>query len=257
MPLNLTAIYTIWLREMIRFFRAKSRVIASFSMPLFFLVFLGLGFNSSFKFSGLTPGIDYIDFLAPGIIGMALLFDSLSSGLSVLMDKQFGFLKEIMVAPVDRLSIVIGKTLGGTTTALIQGLIILIVASLIGFEVKEVSGLLSSLVFMVLISVSFVGIGMIFASKIDDMHGFQLITRLVAFPVFLLSGAFFPSTNLPTWLRYLHYINPLSYGVDGLRFCLIGTSQFPPIQDLFVLLGFCIFTMVSGTYFFSIVEVEG
>jgi len=256
MKLCFNAIYTIWLREMTRFFRAKSRVIGSLAMPLFFLVILGSGFNASVRFSDMPAEIDYIDFLAPGIIGMALLFDSISSGLTVLMDKQFGFLKEIMVAPVNRFSIVIGKTAGGVTTALIQGIAILLISFVIGVKITGFVGFLSAMVFMILISVSFVCLGLIFASKMEDMHGFQLITRLFAFPVFLLSGAFFPSENLPVWLQYLTYMNPLTYGVDGLRHCLIGITQFSVTLDLLVLVCFCTLMIILSTYFFNGIEVD-
>ena len=256
MKLYFNAIYTIWLREMTRFFRAKSRVIGSLAMPLFFLVILGSGFNASVRFSDMPSEIDYIDFLAPGIIGMALLFDSISSGLTVLMDKQFGFLKEIMVAPVDRFSIVIGKTAGGVTTALIQGILILLISFVIGVKIPGFVGFLSAIVFMILIAVSFVCLGLIFASKMEDMHGFQLITRLFAFPVFLLSGAFFPSENLPVWLQYLTYMNPLTYGVDGLRHCLIGITQFSVTLDLLVLVCFCTLMIILSTYFFNGIEVD-
>ena len=256
MKLYFNAIYIIWLREMTRFFRAKSRVIGSLAMPLFFLVILGFGFNASIRFSDIPPEIDYIDFLAPGIIGMALLFDSISSGLTVLMDKQFGFLKEIMVAPVDRFSIVIGKTAGGVTTALIQGILILLISLVIGVKITGFVGFLSAMVFMILIAVSFVCLGLIFASKMEDMHGFQLITRLFAFPVFLLSGAFFPLENLPVWLQYLTYMNPLTYGVDGLRHSLIGITQFSVTLDLLVLVCFSTLMIILSTYFFSGIEVD-
>jgi ABC-2 type transport system permease protein len=217
MKLYFNAIYIIWLREMTRFFRAKSRVIGSLAMPLFFLVILGFGFNASIRFSDIPPEIDYIDFLAPGIIGMALLFDSISSGLTVLMDKQFGFLKEIMVAPVDRFSIVIGKTAGGVTTALIQGILILLISLVIGVKITGFVGFLS---------------------------------------VFLLSGAFFPSENLPVWLQYLTYMNPLTYGVDGLRHSLIGITQFSVTLDLLVLVCFCTLMIILSTYLFSGIEVD-
>ena len=256
MTLSFNAIYIIWLREMVRFFRAKSRVIASLAMPFFFLIFLGLGFNAAVEFSDIPPGIAYIDFLAPGIIGMTLLFDSIGSGLFVIWDKQFGFLKEIMVAPVDRFSIVAGKILGGVTTALMQGVLILLIASAIGVKFTGLTGFLSSIVFMVLIAVSFVALGLVFASKIEDMQGFQLITRLFAFPVFLLSGAFFPPDNLPVWLQYLTYINPLTYGVDGLRYCLIGITHFSVTLDVLVLVCFSTLMIILSTYLFSGIEVD-
>ena len=256
MKLNFTAIYTIWLREMKRFARAKSRVFGAVAMPLFFLLFLGMGFKAAFNFSGMPPGIDYVDFLAPGIIGMALLFESIMSGMSVLWDRQFGFLKEIMVAPVSRVSIVLGKTAGGMTTALIQGIIILLIAVGIGLKVKGTFGVLLSLVFMVLIATSFVSLGLIFTSIMRDMQGFQLIMRLLTFPLFILSGAFFPLERLPIWLKSLSYINPLTYGVDGMRYCLIGMTEFSLALDLFVLVCFCTVMICLSTYLFRNVEVD-
>ena len=256
MKLNFTAIYTIWLREMKRFARAKSRVFGAVAMPLFFLLFLGMGFKAAFRFSDLPSGIDYVDFLAPGIIGMALLFESIMSGMSVLWDRQFGFLKEIMVAPVSRVSIVLGKTAGGMTTALIQGIIILLIAVGIGVKVKGIFGVLLSLVFMVLIATSFVSLGLIFTSIMRDMQGFQLIMRLLTFPLFILSGAFFPLERLPIWLKSLSYINPLTYGVDGMRYCLIGMTEFSLALDLFVLVCFCTFMICLSTYLFRNVEVD-
>ena len=256
MKLNFTAIYTIWLREMKRFARAKSRVIGSGLMPLFFLLFLGMGLRASFKFSGLPSGIDYMDFLAPGIIGMALLFDSIMSGMSVLWDRQFGFLKEIMVTPVNRVSIVLGKTIGGMTTALIQGIFILLVAVGIGLKVKGISGVLLSLIFMVLIATAFGCLGLAFASIINDIQGFQLIMRLFTFPLFILSSALFPLEHLPLWLKYLSYINPLTYGVDGLRYSLIGMAHFSLTLDLIVLVCFCTLMICLSAYLFRRVEVD-
>lgn len=254
--IDFSAIYTIWLREMKRFFRARSRLIGSLGMPLFFLLFLGMGFDAAFKFSGLPPGIDYMTFLAPGIIGMVLLFNSITSGLSVIWDRQFGFLKEIMVTPVSRVSIVLGKTLGGMTTALLQGFLILAIALGIGFKIKGVLGFLSSVLCMILIATSFVCLGLIFASLINDMQGFHLIVSLFTFPIFILSSALFPLERLPLWLKYLTYLNPLTYGVDGLRYSLIGMAHFSLTLDLFVLVCFCIFMIGLSAYFFRSVAVD-
>ncbi|MDI6885687.1 MAG: ABC transporter permease [archaeon] len=215
-----------------------------------------MGFDAAFKFSNMPPGITYIAFLAPGIIGMVLLFNSITSGLSVIWDRQFGFLKEIMVTPVSRVSIVLGKTLGGMTTALLQGFFILLIAVGIGFKIKGVLGFLSSVLCMILIATSFVCLGLIFASLINDMQGFHLIVSLFTFPIFILSSALFPLERLPLWLKYLTYLNPLTYGVDGLRYSLIGMAHFSLTLDLFVLVGFCTFMIGLSTYFFRSVEVD-
>jgi ABC-2 type transport system permease protein len=255
MKISLVAIYTIWLREMKRFVRAKSRVIAGLATPFFFLAFLGFGFNASFVFPGMPPGLNYVDFLAPGIVAMVLLFSSMFAGISVLWDRQFGFLKEIMVAPVSRTSIVLGRIAAGVTTGVLQAVAILLLSILMGFSVLSFAGVLVSLVFIILISSSFVAVGLAFASRMEDMQGFQIIMNFFIMPVFLLSGALFPLNNLPAWLAALSYINPLTYGVDGLRSSLIGIAQLPIALDFGILLAFCILMIGIGTYLFSKTEI--
>jgi len=221
--INLTAVYVLWLREMKRYFRAKSRILGSLAIPFFFLAFLGLGFNRM-AVPGVAGSLNYIRYLVPGIVGMSLLFQSVFAGLSVLWDREFGFLKEIMVAPVSRVSIVLGRIAGGMTTALVQGLLVLAVSFLVGFRIASVPGILLALLFMVLVSTSFIGLGLIFASRIKDMQGYSIIMNFVVFPLFFLSGALYPLGNLPSWLRVLSYFDPLTYGVDGLRGALINIS---------------------------------
>lgn len=252
--INLLAIYTLWLREMKRFFRAKSRVVGSLGMPFFFLLFLGKGFSRA-RLPGIPPGVDYVNYLTPGIIGMILLFGSMFAGISVLWDRQFGFLKEVMVTPVSRTSIVIGRVAGGVTMALFQGVLVLVAGLAMGLK-TGVFGVLTSLVFMVLISTAFVGLGLAFASKMDDMHGFQLIMNFLMFPLFFLSGALFPITELPSGVAILSYLDPLTYGVDALRGTLIGTSQFSLVLDTTILLGSCAVMVGLGAYLFEGVEVD-
>jgi len=252
--MNFTAIYVLWLREMKRFLRAKSRIIGMLAMPLLFLAFLGIGF-SNVSIPGMTEGIDYIHFLVPGIIGMGMLFTSMFAGISLLWDREFGFLKEVMIAPVDRLSIVLGRIAGGTTTSLIQGILILIISLIAGFKIISTGHFLFSILlavmFMALISMTFIGLGLIFASKMRDMQGFNLIMNFVIFPVFFLSGAIFPLQNIPESIRYISYADPLTYGVDGLRYALIGTSVLPVIIDLIVLACFSLAMVALGAYFFE------
>ncbi len=245
-----TAIQVLWLREMKRFLRAKSRIIGALAMPVFFLAFLGMGFNRM-AVPGLEGGVEYIRFLVPGILGMSLLFSSTFGGLSVLWDREFGFLKEIMVAPVSRISIVLGRIAGGITTALIQSMLLLIISLFMGFRIDSVLSLLLALVFMILISVTFLGLGLVFASKMRDMQGFSIVMNFVIFPLFFLSGALYPLENLPPWLRILGYADPLTYGVDGLRGVLIGVSAFPILMDLGMMLLFSLLMIVLGAYFFE------
>ena len=248
--INITAIYVLWLREMKRFIRAKSRVIGSLAMPLFFLAFLGMGLGNM-SIPGVSKSVDYIHFLVPGVLGMTMLFTSMFAGISVLWDREFGFLKEIMVAPVSRVSIVIGRIVGGTTTSILQGILILGISILMGFKISGISAFLLSVVFMLFISSTFIGLGLIFASRMKDMQGFSLIMNFVIFPLFFLSGALFPLENLPTWLRYVSYIDPLTYGVDGLRGVLINVSSFSVLFDLSVLIAFSALMTLLGAYFFE------
>jgi len=244
------AIYVLWLRELKRFVRAKSRVVGALAMPLFFLAFLGLGFRKM-MIPGVSGGVGYVNFLVPGILGMSLLFSSTFGGLSVLWDKEFGFLKEIMVAPVSRVSIVLGRLAGGVTTSLVQGISILGVSFLWVLKSTRFLSLPLAIVFMALISSSFLGLGLIFASKMKDMQGFNIVFNFVIFPLFFLSGALYPLENFPVWLRYISYIDPLTYGVDGLRGVLIGVSSFPVLFNLVMMIVMSLIMIFLGAYFFE------
>jgi ABC-2 type transport system permease protein len=186
---------------------------------------------------------------------MILLFGSMFAGISVLWDRQFGFLKEVMVTPVSRTSIVLGRVAGGVSMALFQGVLVLIAGLFMGLK-TGLFGIISSLVFMFFISAAFVGLGLAFASKMDDMHGFQLIMNFLMFPLFFLSGALYPITELPGWVLTLSYLNPLTYGVDALRGTLLGVSQFSLLTDIIVLIGFSIAMVWFGAYLFEGVEVD-
>ncbi|MCK5258416.1 MAG: ABC transporter permease, partial [Thermoplasmatales archaeon] len=212
--------------------------------------------GSGFRVATFAGVDDYLSFLAPGIIAMAILFSSMFTGISVLWDKQFGFLQEVLVAPVSRFSIIIGRTLGGATVALIQGFIILLIALGLGVKISGVFGLLLTFVFMILIAFTAVGFGLVLASKMEDFQGFQLIMNLLIMPLLFLSSAFFPVTANPT-MKTISSFNPLFYMVDGLRGSLItGTATVnPPLLDLLVVLVVCIIMMGLGSYFFSKSEV--
>jgi ABC-2 type transport system permease protein len=246
---SFTAIYVLWLRELKKFIRSKARIIGSLTTPLLFLAGLGLGFSGT-----KVPGIEatsYLQFLTPGIVGMSLLFSSTFAGLTLLLDREFGFLKEIMVAPVDRISIVLGRTAGGLTTGLIQALLILLVALVAQKELISVAALLLSIVFIILTSCTFIGIGLIFASMMRDTQGFNLVVNFLIFPLFFLSGALYPINNLPNWLKSISLIDPLTYGVDGLRGAMIGASHFSLFLDFIVLAVFSTVTVFLGAYFFE------
>lgn len=212
----------MWLREMLRFWRSKSRIIGALATPLFFLVILGAGFSSSFNLQG--GGAFNKSYLAPGLIGMAVLFSSMMGGVSIIWDREFGFLKEILIAPVSRFFVALGKAVGSVTTAMIQGVLIMIVAWLIGVEYVSIPGVLGGVAVMFILGIGFIGLGISVASRIESHEGFQMVMSFLTMPLVLLSGAFFPISNLPSWLSVLVYANPLTYGVEALRYCLLGSS---------------------------------
>ncbi len=247
MNTELTAIYFMWKRELIRFFRSKSRILGSLGMPFFFLAVLGTGLK--------LPGMqeNYLEFLAPGILGMVLLFGSISSGIIVLMDRQFGFLKETLVAPVKRISIVVGNSLGGATTVVFQGLLMLIIALFLGVNIN-IAHLPYAILLMMGISASFVALGIAIASLMDDMHGFQLIMNFLVMPMFFLSGALFPLSAAPDVVRYISYIDPLTYAVEALRYVLVGHSIMPLPVSLGVLGLFFALSASAAVYLFNKIE---
>lgn len=245
-------IYTIWLRSMKRYIRSKSRIVGSISMPLFFLLFLGFGLNSVVQLPGM--GENYISFLIPGMVAMSVLFTSVFSGIQIIWDKQFGFLKETLVAPVSRLEIMLGQTAGGATTGFIQGVLILILSVFIGLKSENIPGFFIAFGFMALIGIAFTAFGIAIASKMEDMTGFQLIMNFVIFPIFGLSGALFPISSLPAYLAPITYIDPLTYGVEGIRYGLTGVSQINPLMSFAVLGGFTVAMTISGAYLFRTIK---
>jgi ABC-2 type transport system permease protein len=250
---EIEAIYVMWLRQMKRFLRFKSRLISMLVQPLFFLFIFGSGFGGV-QFPGLE-NISFIHYFAPGIITMAILFSSMFTGISVLWDKQFGFLQEVLVAPISRLSIIIGRTLGGASIALIQGFIILLIAVFLGTPISSPLGLLLAIIFMVLIAIAAVGFGLILASKMNDFQSFPLIMNLVVMPLLFLSSAFFPVTENTT-LRVIASVDPLFYMVDGLRGSLVGTAYIhPPLINLIIVLVICIIMLSLGSYLFNRSEI--
>jgi ABC-2 type transport system permease protein len=245
-------IYILWLRQLKRYFRSKSRIIGSLGQPLLFLLAFGFGFGSIYQKAG--EG-NYIQFLVPGIIAMSILFTAVFSGIEIIWDKQFGFLKETLVAPVSRLEIMIGRTLGGATVAVFQGLIVLVISILVGFKVPNVDMLLMALIFMILIAILFTALGTAIASVLEDMQGFQLIMNFLVMPLFFLSGALFPIQGLPKTIEVVTSLNPLSYGIDGLRGALTNSIHFGFMTDLLVLGVIAITLTAIGSYLFSKIQI--
>ncbi len=249
MKKSLRVVHTLWLREMLRFKRSKSQIIGSLAMPLLFLMVLGPAFSSSFQIPGLQ--LNYMEFLAPGIIGMTVLFPSMMGGVSIIWDREFGFLKEILISPASRFFVALGKALGGVTAAMIQGISIMIIAGIFGVKYTSWFGALLSIPVMLIIGLGFIGLGIAFASKIDSHEGFQMVMSFIMMPIFFLSGAMFPIDKIPVWLQFLAYIDPLTYGIDALRYLLTGYSILNPVLDFAVSTGFALLTLWIGAYLFE------
>ncbi|WP_049926939.1 ABC transporter permease [Halopiger goleimassiliensis] len=247
------AIYGLWLRDVKRFLRTPSRIVGALSMPLLFLVFLGYGFEGA-AIPGLPEDVGYIEFLVPGIVGFTMMFGASFAGLSILSDRDVGFLKEILVSPASRTSIVLGRIAGGSTTAFVQGVLILVFAVPLGFRFVSFFSLPLAFVFLVLIAVTFVGFGIALASQFRDSEGFMLIVQFIIFPLFFLSGAVFPISGLPGPVQYLAYVNPLTYGVDGLRAVLIGSSSYSVLLDAGLLALSSVAMVALGAALFERVE---
>lgn len=247
-----TILYMLWLRQLKRYVRSRARMIGSLGQPLLFLVALGFGLGPTFQKAGQG---NYLQFLTPGIISMSVLFMAIFSGIEVIWDRQFGFLKETLVAPVPRFVIMLGRTLGGATVATIQGLIVFSISFISGFRPISVPGAMMSLGFMITTALLFTALGTAIASKLEDMHAFQLIMNFLVMPLFFLSGALFPLDNLPPILNVLTHINPLTYGVDGIRGTLTGMNHFGLGFDITVLLSAAFVVLLVGSYLFSSIEL--
>lgn len=248
----MSTIYILWLRQLKRYFRSRARMVGSLGQPILFLVALGFGLGPIYAKAG---GGNYLEFLAPGIIGMSILFTAMFSGIEVIWDRQFGFLKETMVAPVSRLNIMFGRTLGGATVALLQGCVVFIISFGIGFRPVSWLTLPLAFVFMFLIAFLFTAFGTALASRLEDMQGFQLIMNFVIMPIFFLSGALFPLDGLSRALSIVAALNPLSYGIDGLRGVFIGLSHFGLPVDLGVLSLVTLAFLALGSYRFSKIQI--
>src|SRR5579871_3809946 len=249
----MNAIYILWLRELKRYVRSKVQIIVSLGQPMLYLFALGFGFTPVFKNAGMG---DYRHFLVPGVIGMMVLFSSIFSGLGLLWDRQFGFLKETLVAPVSRLEIMIGRTLGGATVAVIQGIVVAIIAVIFGFRPDNWASAPLAIVFMILIALVFSALGVAIGSTLQDMQGFQLIMNFLVMPIYFLSGALYPVTGLPAVMRWIVSADPLAYGIDGMRsVLLIGMTHFGAATDLAVLVVVGAILLVVGAWRFSKIQI--
>jgi ABC-2 type transport system permease protein len=248
----MSTVYILWLRGVKHYFRSRAQIVASLGQPLLYLLVLGFGLGPVFQKAGQG---NYLQFMAPGVIAMTVLFSSIFSGLSLIWDRQFGFLKETLVAPVPRSYIMIGRALGGATAAMLQGLLVLAVCLIAGFRPTNIIGVPEALLWMALIAIVFSSLGTAIGSRLENMQAFQLVMNFLVMPLFFLSGALYPLTGLPAALRYITSANPLSYGVDGLRNSLIGVAHFAPLTDLSVLAVFAVVFVLFGAWSFSRIEL--
>ena len=247
----MSVVFALWLREVKKYLRSKTQVAASLGQPLLYMGVLGLGLGPVFRRAG--EG-NYLQFIAPGVIAMTVLFTSLFSGIAMLWDRQFGFLKETIVAPVPRMTIMLGRTLGGATTAMIQGTLTFVIALLLGLRPASWLALPVAYLVMMLIAVVFSALATAIGSTLKEMQGFQLVMNFLVMPLFFLSGALYPLDGLPKPMAALTKIDPLTYGVDALRGMLIGRSHFSVATDIAVLLGVAVLFIALGAWRFSKLE---
>jgi ABC-2 type transport system permease protein len=239
-------LYALWLREFKVFLRERSRLIASIFSPILWLFVIGSGFGSASP----STGVDYQKFIYPGIISMSIIFSCIFFGSYIIWDRKFDFLKSVMVAPVGRITIFVGKTLGGMTTSLVEVAILLVIGAAIGIHFNALS-LVQTIAIVLLLSFSLTSLGLTIGSYLESLEGFQLIVSFVVFPLFFLSGALFPLRNLPSWLYLLTTIDPATYAVDALRSAILGIQNYLFVVDIGILIVFAIGLGVFGGYSFG------
>lgn len=248
----MSAIYILWLRELRRYTRSRVQIVASLGQPVLYLVALGFGMGAVYRQAGRGS---YLQFVAPGVIAMTVLFSATFSGIALLWDRQFGFLKETLVAPVPRVFIMLGRTCGAATVALLQGCLVAIVCVIAGFRPANLALLPEGIAFLALIALVFAGLGTTVGSSLKDMQGFQMVMNFLVMPIFFLSGALYPLDHLPAVLAAITRVDPLSYGVDGLRSALIQQAHFGSTLDATVLVILAAAFIGLGAWRFSRIEV--
>jgi ABC-2 type transport system permease protein len=248
----LRTIWVMWLRELKKFSRSRSRILGALGQPILFLLALGYGLGSIFQAAGQGS---YLQFLAPGVMGMAIIFTSIFNGMQIIWDRQFGFFKQTLAAPVSREAIMLGRTFGGATIATLQGCIVFALTLGFGFHPHSWAMVIPAILLMFLMASLFSALGITVASFVTDVQGFQLVMNFLVMPMFFLSGALFPLTNIPLLLRTLATIDPLSYGVDGIRAVLIDAPHFGMATDVTVLLATMAAFIGIGSYRFTKLEI--
>ena len=243
---ELEGFYALWYREMKVFTREKSRIVSSLVTPLLWLVVFGGGLGSAVSLGG----VNYQIFIFPGILAMTILFSSVFFGLYIVWDKKIDFFKEVLVAPLSRVTIFAGKMVGGSIDALLQGAAMLVLGVVLGIRYNLLT-LVLSFVYMFVLASALVSLGLIIGSNMESVEGFQLIISFLVFPMFFFSGALFPIDNLPSYLLLFTIIDPVTYAVDGLRGLLLGSSQLPIALNMAILAGFAAVMIGIGTWSFK------
>jgi ABC-2 type transport system permease protein len=226
--IDLPCIYMVWLRDTIRYFREKSQLYGSIVRPLLWLFILGMGLRGSFQPSG---NVTYTQFIFPGIVAMAVIFTSIQSAITIIWDREFGFMKEILVAPVPRTSIIIGKCLSGTTLSLIQAGIVTLLSPLVHVRIHPLN-IVPLILVISMASFALTGVGVLIASRMTSFQGFGTIMNFVIMPMWFLSGSMFPPKGLPRVLDVMVRINPLTYGVDLMRRLVLDVGYYSPLFSL-------------------------
>jgi ABC-2 type transport system permease protein len=243
-------IYGIWLRDLKKFWRERSRLWGGIARPILWLLILGSSLKPAISADLLSGGIDYTQFIFPGVIAMTLIFSALQSATSIIWDREFGFLKEVFAAPVSRLSIILGKAAGGATQSTLQGIITLAFAPLIGLWLTPLK-IAELIVMMYIVSFALTALGIVIASRMTSFEGFGTISNFVVMPMYFLSGAIYPTSSAPVWIKPLIVINPLSYGVDALRHITVGAGSFSFAFDVGFLLCFAVAMVILAVPFFK------
>ncbi|HET9850577.1 MAG TPA: ABC transporter permease [Candidatus Saccharimonadales bacterium] len=244
--------YILWLRQMKRYVRTRSRVAGAIGQPILFLLALGYGIGSVYKRAGQG---NYLEFLVPGIIIQTLLFSGVFWGIQILFDKRFGFLKEMLVAPVSRFRVLLGNAVGGATICMFQAVLVFVIAVILGFRPHDWPLVALAFLVALALSITLTSFGAGLASMVEDFQGFQGINNFLIFPLFFLSGSLYPLNHVPDWLRILSEINPLSYAVDGLRWALINQNHFSLWIDFSVIIATLVVSVTFAVYRFNRLQV--
>jgi ABC-2 type transport system permease protein len=239
-------IYAIWYREVKVFLRETSRIVSSIFMPLVWYFIFGAGIGSIAN----VDGGNYQHFIFPGFLAMAIIFTALFNGAYIIWDKKVDFLKGVLVSPLSRTTIFMGKVVGGLTDSMLQVVILMIIGFFIGIPLT-LTNILLSLLILIALAIGLVSLGLIIGSFMESPEGFGLVASFVVYPLFLLSGALYPLTNLPKWMQVVTHINPATYAVDGVRNVLLGSSSLPYITNLGVVIGFDVVLVAVGTWAFN------